>query len=123
MIVLKDFGKALCFTSDEVDDCDINVRFKDNETHYVFLDKESDEECKEFIMKYEIHAFNFKVYVDSIEGWQECKVIDIQNTRMGIDRAIVITSTGTQLNRVVKFVIDEDEIIEDGCIYFYEIEI
>lgn len=57
---------------------------------------------------------NYKVmvYVDPIEKWQECEVINIS-----CHRAIVKTKYGTQLNRVFKYT---DEIREDGCIYFIE---
>lgn len=73
-------------------------------------------------MKYELNDYVWKVYVDDIEKWQPCKVIDINNTRMGIDRATVVCESGTQLNRRVKFVTDEEDegFKADGSIYFYE---
>lgn len=57
---------------------------------------------------------NYKVivYVDPIEKWQECEIINISNYR-----AIVRTKYGTQLNRVFKYT---NEIKPDGCIYFIE---
>lgn len=57
---------------------------------------------------------NYKamVYVDPIEKWQECEVINISNYR-----ATVRTEYGTQLNRIVKYT---NEIKPDGCIYFIE---
>ena len=58
--------------------------------------------------------------MDDLEGWQECKVLNIENTRLGINRATVLCSSGTQLNRLVKFALDEDEIKPDRCIYFIE---
>ena len=85
------------------------------------FDIENDNDCKKYIMQYEQFIYNWKVYVDDIEGWQPCKLISIQNTKLGIDRAtIVCPQSGTQLNRRVKFVTDEDEIKADGCIYFIE---
>lgn len=50
------------------------------------------------------------VYVDPIEGWQECKVINISEYR-----ATVRTKFGTQLNRIFKVNCD---LKPDGCVYF-----
>lgn len=96
----------------------------DNKLHFVVFDHEDNNECKKYMMDYEINEYVWKVYVDDIEGWQECKVININNTRLSISRATIITTTGTQLNRRVKFVLDEEdeEFKEDGCIYFMEKE-
>ena len=71
-------------------------------------------------MEYEQYQYLWKVYVDDLEGWQECKVLDIENTRLEVHRATVLCSSGTQLNRRVKFALDEDEIKPDRCIYFIE---
>ena len=79
---------------------------------------ENNEDCKKYIMEYEQFVYDWKVYVDDIEEWQDCKLIDIQNIRLGINRATVICSSGTQLNRRVRFVNEEYEIKSDGCIYF-----
>jgi hypothetical protein len=49
------------------------------------------------------------VYVDDIEGWQECEVINFYS-----NRAVVITSTGTQLDRIYK---GKVEPRADRCIY------
>ncbi|GAA0825168.1 hypothetical protein [Clostridium tertium] len=79
---------------------------------------ENNEDCKKYIMEYEQFVYEWKVYVDDIEGWQDCKLIDIQNRKLGITRATVICQSGTQLNRRVKFVTEEYEMKPDGCIYF-----
>lgn len=81
---------------------------------------ENDADCKKYIMEYEQFVYDWKVYVDGIEGWQPCKLVNIQNTKLGINRATVICLSGTQLNRRVKFVCEEDEIKPDGCVYFIE---
>lgn len=96
----------------------------DNKMHYIVFNHEDNNECKEYMMKYEIGEYDWKVYVDDIEGWQECNVININNTKLAINRATVITVTGTQLNRRVKFVLgeDDDDFKADGCIYFIEKE-
>lgn len=61
-------------------------------------------------MRNDEFKFIAKVYVDSLEGWQDCKIIHSYQ-----DRAVVITRTGTQLNRILKMT---EDYREDGCIYF-----
>ena len=56
------------------------------------------------------YKFIAKVYVDNIEGWQECKTVHSYR-----DRAVVITKSGTQLNRIFK---RTEDCLEDGCIYY-----
>lgn len=103
-----------------IEGTEIKVAIKDNEFNYIVLDLESNEDCKQYFMEYEQYYYTWKVYVDDLEGWQECKVLNIENTRLGINRATVLCSSGTQLNRLVKFALDEDEIKPDRCIYFIE---
>ena len=103
-----------------IEDTEIRVAVKNNEFNYIVLDLESNEDCRKYFMEYEQYQYLWKVYVDDLEGWQECKVLDIENTRLEVHRATVICSTGTQLNRVVKFALDEDELEPDRCIYYYE---
>lgn len=103
-----------------IEGAEIKVAIKDNEFNYIVLDLESNDDCKQYFMEYEQYYYTWKVYVDDLEGWQECKVLNIENTRLGINRATVLCSSGTQLNRLVKFALDEDEIKPDRCIYFIE---
>ena len=103
-----------------IEGTEIKVAIKDNEFNYIVLDLESNEDCKKYFMEYEQYYYRWKVYVDALEGWQECKVLNVNNTKLEINRATVICSTGTQLNRVVKFALDEDELEPDRCIYYYE---
>lgn len=93
-----------------------------NELHFVVFDSQDSNDCKEYMINYELKEYEWKVYVDDIEGWQSCKVIDINNTRLVINRATVICESGTQLNRVVKFVLDEndEEFKPDRCVYYME---
>lgn len=51
-----------------------------------------------------------KVFVDEIEGWQECKIIHSYR-----NRSVVITRTGTQLDRIFKAT---ENAVADGCVYF-----
>ena len=103
-----------------IEGTEIKVAIKDNEFNYIVLDLESNEDCRKYFMEYEQYQYLWKVYVDDLEGWQECKVLDISNTKSEIHRATVLCSSGTQLNRLVKFALDEDEIKPDRCIYFIE---
>lgn len=103
-----------------IEDTEIRVAVKNNEFNYIVLDLESNEDCRKYFMEYEQYQYLWKVYVDNLEGWQECKVLDIENTRLEVHRATVLCSSRTQLNRRVKFALDEDEIKPDRCIYFIE---
>lgn len=53
-----------------------------------------------------------KVYVDPIEKWQECEVINLSDYR-----ATLRTPYGTQLNRIFKYT-ENTDLKEDGCVYF-----
>lgn len=134
---IEDLAKELKVTECEVEEAqtkwvgrnymylgetEIMIHIVNNEIHYILFDKDSNEECKNYMMTYEIDEYVWKVYVDDIEGWQNCKVIDISNTLLEIDRATVICESGTQLNRRVKFVLDEEDedFKADRCIYYYE---
>lgn len=101
---------------------DVNTHVVDRKTNYVIYNSESNEDCKKYIMQYEKNEYNWEVKTDDISGVEKCKVIDIRNTLMGIDRATVITESGTQLNRRVVFVTDkeDEDYKQDGSIYFWE---
>lgn len=105
-----------------VGETEVNIHAVEGEICYILFNKDSNADCKEYMMTYEIPEYVWKVYVDDIEGWQKCKVINISNTLLGINRATVICESGTQLNRVVKFVLDEEDedFKADRCIYYYE---
>lgn len=89
---------------------------------YVIVDLNDNADCREYMLKYELDNFEWEVKTDDIVGVEKCKVIGIDNTRMGINRATVITETGTQLNRRVVFILDkeDEDYRKDGCIYFWE---
>ena len=119
----KAFQKYVGFDYMVVNDVELRIVVDNNKLKFVHVDKNDNEDYKEFMMKYELKNYVWKVYVDDIEGWQEVKQIkNITNKFWGINRATIITSNGTQLHRRVKFVIDEEdeELKSDGCIYFYE---
>ena len=88
--------------------------------NYIYVNIEDNADCKEYLMKVELPNYTWKVYVDDLEKWQFCKVKNISNTGLKVNRATVVTDYGTEVNRVVKFAIDEEDIIPDRCIYFYE---
>ena len=116
----RDLQKFIGHDYEIIEDTEIRVAVKNNEFNYIVLDLESNEDCRKYFMEYEQYQYLWKVYVDDLEGWQECKVLNVNNTKLEINRATVICSTGTQLNRVVKFALDEDELEPDRCIYYYE---
>lgn len=105
---------------------EVTVYFHSGDTglNYVVFDKNDNEDCKKYMMEYELDNYDWEVKTDDIVGIEKCKVIDITNTKRGIDRATVITESGTQLNRRVVFISDkEDEDYKnDGCIYFFDKE-
>lgn len=107
-----------------VGDIEVMTHIIGNDVHFVVFDSQDNKDCKEYMMNYEVEEYKWKVYVDDFEGWQNCKVIDINNTRLGINRATVICESGTQLNRVVKFVLDEydEDFKPDRCVYYMEKE-
>ena len=103
-------------------DIEIKVGVKNNNINFILLVNEDDTDCKKYFMEYEKNEYRWIVYVDDIEKWQECKVLDVNNTRLGINRATVVTTLGTQLNRFVKFITgpEDTDFKQDRCIYFFE---
>lgn len=105
---------------------DITVYFqsKKEKLEYVVVDDNKDEDCKQYMMQYELKEYHWEVKTDDIVGIEKCKVIDVTNKRMGIIRATVVTELGTQLNRRVIFITDKEDkdYKQDGCIYYYEKE-
>lgn len=101
---------------------EIKVGTKNNNIHFIILDIKDDKDCKKYFMEYERHEYTWLVYVDDIECWQHCEVLNVENNLLGIIRATVVTPAGTKLNRRVKFVLDEEDedFRQDGCIYFIE---
>lgn len=62
------------------------------------------------IIKNDDYKYIAKVYVDDIEGWQDCKIMQMYK-----DRAVVITRAGTQLDRIFK---NTKDVKPDRCIYW-----
>ena len=61
-------------------------------------------------MRNDDFKFIAKVWVDEVKGWQDCKIIHMYR-----DRAVVVTRSGIQLDRIFKAT---ENLIEDGCIYW-----
>lgn len=101
----------------------ISINFKNGEINFVICDFENNEDCKEYLTEYKNEEYDFKVYVDDIEEWKECRILSFTNNKLEIIRATVLTESGTQLNRVCKFVLDEEDedFKPDGCIYYWEV--
>ena len=98
----------------------VDVKITDNE--FVILDG-TDKEYQDFFIKCESNDYEYKVYVDDLEKWQKCRVIGVSVNGEDLRRMTVITETGTQLNRICKFVCDEEDCIADRCVYFWDKEI
>lgn len=100
----------------------IMIEGSEYKPEYILVDLKSDQDCKEYIMNYEVNRVECEVYTDGIVGVEKCKIIDIVNDKWEILRATVITKSGTQLNRIVKLVNDKDDedYKQDGCVYFWE---
>lgn len=105
---------------------DMTVFFKagKGKVDYVVVDESDNEDCKKYIMDYGIKEYDWEVKTDDIVGIEKCKVIGVESTDMEINRATVITESGTQLNRVAVFILDkeDDDYKKDGCIYYWEKE-
>lgn len=103
-------------------DVEVRVGSENNNIQFILFDVNNNADCKEYFMEYEKNQYKWLVYVDDIEKWQECNVLDVNNTRLGINRATVVTTLGTQLNRRVKFIIghEDDDFKQDRCIYYFE---
>lgn len=106
----------------QVNGIELFKHFKNNKIHYIKINQGDNEDCKKYFMEYERHEYTWLVYVDDIEGWQRCEVLNVENNLLGIIRATVVTPAGTKLNRRVKFALDEEDedFRQDGCIYFIE---
>lgn len=127
--VLQELGELEeSFTKNQMSDyfiykgTEIKVGTKNNNINFIVIDNENDADCKKYFMEYEKNQYRWIVYVDDIEKWQECKVLDVDNNRLGINRATVVTTLGTQLNRRVKFITgpEDDDFKQDRCIYFFD---
>lgn len=94
----------------------------EGETHFILLENKSDEECKEYILKYEHHEYNWICFIDEIEGMQHVELLDIENKGMRIIRAKVRTKNGTEVVRIVDYAPIKEEIKDNRNIYFYDKE-
>lgn len=97
----------------------VNIEVVDNELLLILIEHIKDED-REYFLKYGFRNYKIMCYIDDIEKWQECKLLDIKNFNTDFERAIVKTKNGTQLNRITKSIYDEEELKADGCIYFIE---
>lgn len=105
-----------------IDNQEIKVHVKENRFNYVIVDDKDNEDCKKYLIEYETNNYKWVVYVDDIEKWQRCELLDVYNNGLEITRAVVRTQYNTQLNRRCNYAFDEEEIKADGCIYFIDKE-
>ena len=120
--VQREFKEGLVNMFMEIKESTIMIEFGKDNLEYVLVDINSDKDCREYFLKYEVDRVDWEVYTDEIVGFEKCKVINVENDKWDIIRATVITETGTQLNRIVKTVISkqDEDYKEDGCIYFFK---
>lgn len=97
----------------------INIEVIDDELLLILIEHTKDED-RDYFLKYSVKNYKIMCYIDDIEKWQECELLDIINFNTAFERAIVKTNNGTQVNRVTKNIYDEEELKADGCIYFIE---
>lgn len=103
-------------------DKEIKIESLDDKLKYVYVDEKNDKDCKEYLLKYEVSKYNWKVYVDNLEGWQNCKVLNIDNNGLDIRRATVETEYGTKVNRLVNYAMDKEELVPNRCVFMMEKE-
>ena len=97
------------------------INNKDNkELKYVYVDEKDNKSCKDYLMKYEVPNMHWKVYVDDLEGWQNCDVLNIDNNGLDIISATVKTDYGTTLNRLVEYALDVEDIKTNRNIFMIE---
>lgn len=103
-------------------DKEIKIESLDNKLKYVYVDEKNDKDCKEYLLKYEVNKYDWKVYVDDLEGWQNCKVLNIDNKGFDIRRATVETEYGSKINRLVNYAMDKEELVPNRCVFMMEKE-
>ena len=105
-----------------IEDKEIKIESLDNKLKYVYVDEKNDKDCKEYLLKYEVNKYDWKVYVDDLEGWQNCKVLNIDNKGFDIRRATVETEYGSKINRLVNYAMDKEELVPNRCVFMMEKE-
>lgn len=98
----------------------IKIESLDNKIKYVYVDEKDNKSCNEYLMKYKIKDYDWKVYVDDLEGWQNCKVLKIENDGLDIIRATVETEYGTKVNRLVDYAMDKEDLVANRCVFMVE---
>lgn len=101
---------------------EIKIETYENNLKYVFIDETNNKDCKEYLLKYDAPKYNWKVYVDELDGWQNCEVIDIKNKGLDITSATVKTDSGIKLKRFVEYAMDEEDLVPNRCVFMVEKE-
>lgn len=97
----------------------VNIEVIDDELLLILIEHIKGED-EEYFMKYSVKNYKIMCYIDDIEQWQECELLNIKNFDTDCERATVKTKNNTQVNRLTKNIYDEEELKADGCIYFIE---
>lgn len=120
--VVENYEDKLCRGTLFVGENKIKIESLNHELKYVYVDENDNKDCEEYLMKYDIGKYDWKVYVDDLEGWQNCKVLNIKNKGLDIIRATVETECGTKVDRLVKYALDKDELVANRCVFMIEKE-
>ena len=110
----KELGKFF------VDDKEIKIEFLNNRIKYVYVNEKDDKDCRKYLMKYEVPKYNWKVHIDDIEGFQDCKVIKVENIGLDIIRAIAVLENGIKVKRFVEYAPNNDSILPNLSMFMIE---
>lgn len=120
--VLETYEKQFWRGSFFVDENQIKIETLNDQIKYVCVDENSNKDCKEYLMKYDIKKYDWKVYDDNLEQWQNCNVVNIENDKLDIVRATVETESGAKIDRDVDYAMDKDDLVANGCVFMVEKE-
>lgn len=81
----------------------------DKEVNYVYFNVDDDTDCKKFFMKFIKDLYVWKVYINDVEGWQKCNIVDVSNTGLDINGATVMTNSGIKLDLCIKYFLYQED--------------
>ena len=103
-----------------VDNKEIKIESINNELKYVYVDEKDNKSCKDYLMKYGVPKYDWKVYLDDTDGRQNCSVLDIENVGLYIIRATVEIKNETKIDGLVKYSCYGDYVIPNKNIFMIE---
>ena len=118
--VIKNYDEQAWRGKFFVDNKEIKIESINNELKYVYVDEKDNQSCKDYLMKYAVPKYDWKVYVDDLEGWQNCTVLNIDNNGLDIIRATVEMKNETKIDELVKYSCSVDCVIPSKNIFMIE---